>query len=152
MSGGERILVVEDDPDIRNLIADYLSAQGFTVDVASDGQTARAQLAAQLPRLVILDIGLPGEDGLSIARYVREQLDIGIIIVSGPNEPIDRIVGLEMGSDDYLTKPFDIRELKARVKNVLRRYRETHAASQDASRAAAIRVGAAAREASWLAA
>jgi DNA-binding response OmpR family regulator len=72
---------------------------------------------------------------------VREQLDIGIIIVSGANEPIDRILGLEMGSDDYLTKPFDIRELKARVKNVLRRYRETETTSPQVSRDAAVRVG-----------
>lgn len=129
MSDNESILVVEDDPDIRSLIADYFAGQGYQVTAAKNGQEARAAIANQPPRLVILDIGLPGEDGLSIARFVREQLDIAIIIVSGANDPIDRIIGLEIGSDDYLSKPFDIRELRVRVKNVLRRYRGSNAAA-----------------------
>jgi two-component system phosphate regulon response regulator OmpR len=123
MTTSASILVVEDDEDIRQLIAEYLGAQGYAVQTAATGAQARECLLAERPQLVILDIGLPDDDGLAIARHVREQLDIAIIIVSGSNEPIDRIVGLEVGSDDYLSKPFDIRELRARVKNVLRRYR-----------------------------
>lgn len=123
MTTSASILVVEDDEDIRQLIAEYLGTQGYAVRTAATGAQARECLLAERPQLVILDIGLPDDDGLVIARHVREQLDIAIIIVSGANEPIDRIVGLEVGSDDYLSKPFDIRELRARVKNVLRRYR-----------------------------
>ncbi|KPJ95662.1 MAG: chemotaxis protein CheY [Gammaproteobacteria bacterium SG8_15] len=116
------VLVVDDDPDVRELLNDYLSEHGYSVAQAVDGKTARQQLEKQVPNVVLLDIGLPGEDGLSIARYLREHYDIGIIIVSGAGETVDRIIGLEIGADDYVSKPFDPRELRARLKNVARRY------------------------------
>lgn len=111
-------------------MADYLTAQGYDVVTAFIGTQARHALQICRPHLMILDIGLPDEDGLGIVRYVREQLDIAIVIVSGANDPIDRIIGFEIGSDDCLSKTFDI-ELKVRVKDVLRRYRQ-HSSSPSA--------------------
>lgn len=122
------ILVIDDDPDIRALVAEYLSAQDFEVECAADAAEARAAMQRRRPDLVVLDIGLPGEDGLSVARHVREQHDIGIIMVSGAGDTLDRIIGLEVGSDDYLGKPFDLRELLARIRSVLRRYRKSEPA------------------------
>lgn len=116
------VLVVDDDIDVRDLLEDYLSEQGYEVLLADNAVTARALLEGRPPKLVLLDVGLPGEDGLSLARHIRERLDIGIIMVSGAGETVDRIVGLEVGADDYVAKPFDPRELKARLKSVLRRY------------------------------
>ncbi len=92
---------------------------------ADSAAAARELLAGERPEVVLLDVGLPGEDGLSLARYIREHFDIGIIMVSGAGDTVDRIVGLEVGADDYLAKPFDPRELKARLKCVLRRYQRT---------------------------
>ena len=89
--------------------------------LAAGGEAMRAELERALPALVLLDIGLPGEDGLTLARFVRERYDVGIIMVTGADEVIDRVVGLEVGADDYIAKPFDPRELRARVKSVLRR-------------------------------
>lgn len=117
-----RVLVVDDDPGVRDLLGDYLSEQGYEVLSADTAASARALLDGDPPSVVLLDVGLPGEDGLSLARYVREHLDIGIVMISGAGETIDRIVGLEVGADDYVAKPFDPRELKARLKSVLRRY------------------------------
>ena len=116
------VLVVDDDPSIREMLAEYLSERDCTVFAAADCGQARQFVAAQPCGVVLLDIGLPGEDGLSFARYLRERHDIGIIILSGAGETIDRIIGLEIGADDYLAKPFDLRELHARLKSVARRY------------------------------
>lgn len=121
------VLVIDDDPDIRELVREYLETQGVEIECAGDAVEARAALQRRRPDLVVLDIGLPGEDGLSIARHVREQHDIGIIMVSGAGDTLDRIIGLEVGSDDYLAKPFDLRELLARIRSVLRRYRKSGA-------------------------
>jgi DNA-binding response OmpR family regulator len=128
MSEPVHILVVDDDPDVRALIGEYLGDQGYAVVSADCADAMRAAVKARVPDLVLLDIGLPGEDGLSLARYLREHHDIGIIMVSGAGETVDRIVGLEIGADDYLGKPFDPRELHARVKSVLRRYARANAA------------------------
>lgn len=119
------VLVIDDDLDIRELVREYLETQGIDVECAGDAVEARSALQRRRPDLVVLDVGLPGEDGLSIARHVREQHDIGIIMVSGAGDTLDRIIGLEVGSDDYLAKPFDLRELLARIRSVLRRYRKT---------------------------
>ena len=119
---GESILVVDDDATVRELLADYLGSHQYQVLCAANGEEARTLLAAHQPRVVLLDIGLPLEDGLSLARFIREQYDIGILMVSGAGDTIDRIVGLEVGADDYLAKPFDLRELRARLKSILRRY------------------------------
>lgn len=115
------VLVVDDDPSIREMLAEYLSERDCTVFAAADCGQARELVAARPCGVVLLDIGLPGEDGLSFARYLRERHDIGIIILSGAGETIDRIIGLEIGADDYLAKPFSPRELTARIRAVLRR-------------------------------
>ena len=116
------VLVVDDDPSIRELLAAYLSERECTVLSAANCAEARELVASRPCAVALLDIGLPGEDGLSFARYLRECHDIGIIILSGAGETIDRIIGLEIGADDYLAKPFDLRELHARLKSVARRY------------------------------
>jgi two-component system OmpR family response regulator len=122
MSRQPRIVVVEDDPEIRTLLKDYLQRQGFRVD-AADGAPALGRLVAQLgePDLVVLDIMLPGEDGLSICRRLRAGSRVPIIMLTARGEDIDRIVGLEIGADDYMPKPFNPRELTARIRAVLRR-------------------------------
>ena len=116
-----RILVVDDDADLRWMVNKYLSKHEFSVTLAEDGEKMREVLEHESFDLAILDINLPGEDGLSLARYLRSNHDIGIIMLSAAAEVFDRIVGLEMGADDYVTKPFEPRELLARVKSVLRR-------------------------------
>src|SRR5688572_32480019 len=120
MSNGS-VLIVEDDRDIRQMVAEYLGSQGYDVDQAEKGSDMRESIERKLPDVVLLDIRLPGEDGLTLARYLRERYDVGIIMVTGAGDVIDRVVGLEVGADDYVTKPFDPRELLARVKSVLRR-------------------------------
>ena len=125
MEGQYQLLIVDDDPDVRELIQDYFSDNGFRVVEAKDATAMRSAIEASVPDVVLLDVGLPGEDGLSLARYLREHHDVGIIMVSGAGETVDRIIGLEVGADDYVTKPFDPRELHARVKCVLRRYQRS---------------------------
>jgi DNA-binding response OmpR family regulator len=119
----ETLLVVDDDRVVRELLRDYFSQQGFEVQLAGNAADARDMLGQSTPQLVFLDVGLPGEDGLSLARHIREQFDIPIVMVSGAGDPLDRIIGLEVGADDYVSKPFDLRELLARVKSIMRRYR-----------------------------
>ncbi len=118
---GARLLVVDDDPEIRELTTAYLSRQGFEVDCVDGGSAMDDYLAERQPDLIVLDLMLPGEHGLSIARRLKGERDIPIIIVSAQGEDVDRIVGLEVGADDYLGKPFNPRELLARVRAVLRR-------------------------------
>ena len=122
---GARILVIDDDPEIRELTQAYLSQQGFDVDCVEGGQAMDAYLVDAKPDLIVLDLMLPGEHGLSIARRLKSAGDIPIIIVSAQGEDVDRIVGLEVGADDYLGKPFNPRELLARVRAVLRRVRKS---------------------------
>ena len=117
----KRLLVVDDDEKLLELVIKYLSKEGFEVAGGGDGQAMDAYLAQQQPDLVILDLMLPGEDGLSIARRLRTQSAVPILILSARGEDIDRIIGLEVGADDYLAKPFNPRELSARVKAILRR-------------------------------
>lgn len=121
MSSNGSILIVEDDPAIREMVAEYLNAQGYEVHQAESGTDMRDTIERHLPDVVLLDVRLPGEDGLTLARYLRERYDVGIIMVTAANDIVDRVVGLEVGADDYVTKPFDPRELLARVKSVLRR-------------------------------
>jgi DNA-binding response OmpR family regulator len=115
------LLIVDDDAEILALIVRYFGAQGFRVSTASDGTAMRAALAADTVDVMLLDLGLPREDGLELMRYLRAHWHGAIIIVTGRGESVDRVVGLELGADDYVTKPFDLRELLARVRSVLRR-------------------------------
>src|SRR5579883_2767284 len=121
MSTSEHILVVDDQKEICEVVQQYLSSEGYRVSVANDGASMRKVMAQTPIDLVILDLMLPGEDGLTLARQLREESTVGIIILTGRGETVDRIIGLEMGADDYLPKPFHLRELLARVKSVLRR-------------------------------
>ena len=121
MATSGEVLIVDDDVDVRSMLAEYLSAQGYAVVEAADGEVMRREIDRHLPDVILLDVRLPGEDGLSLARYLRERYDVGIIMVTASGEVIDRIVGLEIGADDYVAKPFDPRELLARVKSVMRR-------------------------------
>ena len=115
------VLVVDDDPGIRELVSDYLGKNEMRVSAVADGEAMRAVLAEQVVDLVVLDLRLPGEDGMVIARRLRDESQIPIIMVTGRAEEADRIMGLELGADDYLTKPFSSRELLARIHAVLRR-------------------------------
>ena len=115
------ILVVDDDAAIREVIQEYLTENDFKVSVAETGADMDKVLGAEHVDLVILDLKLPDEDGLAIARRLRESLDLPIIILTGRKEEVDRVMGLELGADDYVTKPFSNRELLARVRAVLRR-------------------------------
>lgn len=120
-SENAKLLVVDDDPEIRELTQAYLTRQGFEVDCVDSGEAMEAFLDGHTTDLIILDLMLPGEHGLSLARRLKSEGDIPIIIVSAQGDEIDRIVGLEVGADDYLPKPFNPRELLARVRAVLRR-------------------------------
>ena len=121
MSTPSRLLVVDDDAELRELIDQYLSGQGFEVETVEDGVAMDERLAAAQFDLIILDLMLPGEDGLSIAKRLKSDADIPIVILSAQGDDVDRIVGLEVGADDYLPKPFNPRELLARIRAVLRR-------------------------------
>jgi DNA-binding response OmpR family regulator len=115
------IIVVDDEPDIRIIVSEFLSHSGHCVRTAADGAALRALLDARVPDLVVLDVVMPGEDGLSIARALRAQHALGIIMLTASGTVVDRVVGLEIGADDYIVKPFEPRELLARVEAVLRR-------------------------------
>ena len=115
------LAVLDDEVEITQMLANYLGRQGFRVTQLHTGATLIELFGHDPPALVLLDLGLPGEDGFSIARRLREHWRCGLIIVSGRDDAIDKVVGLEVGADDYITKPFDLRELLARVKAVLRR-------------------------------
>lgn len=129
------ILVVDDEPQVREMLTEYLGSHGYRVAAAEDGASMRAAVGQEVPDLVLLDISMPGEDGLSLARYLREHYSLGIIMVTASGEVVDRIVGLEVGADDYVAKPFDPRELLARVKSVLRRATREAATGQQAASA-----------------
>lgn len=117
----ERILIVDDDEDIRTLLEEYLHKNGFEAQSVSDGKGMWDALAAKPFSLVVLDLMLPGEDGLSLCRQLRSRSQLPVLMLTARGEAIDRIVGLEMGADDYLPKPFDPRELQARIRSILRR-------------------------------
>jgi two-component system OmpR family response regulator len=115
------VLLVDDEATLRQPLADYLVRQGFVVRQAEDAAKARGALLEDTPDLVLLDIMMPGEDGLSLCRHLRETKDIPVILLTAKGEATDRIVGLEIGADDYVVKPFEPRELVARIRSVLRR-------------------------------
>jgi len=118
-----RVLVVDDDASLSRMLGEYLSTHGYEVSAAASGAAMRNEIERALPDVVLLDLQLPGEDGLTLARYLRERYDVGIIMLTGTADTIDRVIGLEIGADDYIGKPFDPRELRARLKSVMRRLR-----------------------------
>ncbi|WP_395322238.1 winged helix-turn-helix domain-containing protein [Variovorax sp. UC74_104] len=121
MKQASHIAVLDDEVDITLLLANYLQSHGFRVTQVHDGRALMSLMGSDPADLVLLDLGLPGEDGFSIARRLRESFRCGLVIVTGRGDAVDKVVGLEVGADDYVTKPFDLRELVARVKAVLRR-------------------------------
>jgi two-component system, OmpR family, alkaline phosphatase synthesis response regulator PhoP len=121
----ETILVVDDEPHIVELARLYLEQAGYRVESAADGQAALAQARRRHPALLVLDLMLPGLDGWDVCRRLRAESDVPVIMLTARSDDVDRIVGLEMGADDYVTKPFNPRELVARVRAVLRRYQKS---------------------------
>jgi DNA-binding response OmpR family regulator len=115
------ILVVDDEERIRSMLARYFEGEGFRVSLAQDGATMRERMVADPADVVFLDVVLPGEDGLVLARELRAASDVGIIMLTGRGDVVDRVVGIEVGADDYIAKPFHLREVLARTKSVLRR-------------------------------
>ena len=123
MNDSDHILVVDDDAEIRRLLADYLGRNGYRVSTAADGVQMHRALGSSEPDLVVLDLMLPGTDGIELCRQLRTESDIPVIMLTARDEQTERVVGLEIGADDYLAKPFNPRELLARIKSVLRRTR-----------------------------
>ncbi len=121
MSGMTTVLVVDDEPIVRDVVVRYLQRDGFDTLEAGDGDVARAIIESGAPDLVVLDVMLPGADGLALCRWIRSGSDLPVIMLTARGEAADRIVGLELGADDYVTKPFSPRELAIRVRNVLKR-------------------------------
>ncbi len=126
-----RVLVVDDEPVIRNKLRGYFEKNGYQVAEAESGEQMWQQITSQQIDLIMLDINLPDTDGLSLVREIRRKSDVGIILVTGRDETIDKIVGLEMGADDYVTKPFELRELQVRVKNLLWRLSQIKQAREE---------------------
>ncbi|MFZ6843391.1 response regulator [Undibacterium sp. RuTC16W] len=121
MDTSSKILIVDDDRDIRSLLADYLDGHGYSTMMAADGNAMWTTLDNNQIDLVVLDLNLPGDDGLTLCRNLRAKSSMPVIMLTARSEPLDRILGLEMGADDYLPKPFEPRELLARIRSVLRR-------------------------------
>jgi two-component system, OmpR family, response regulator len=117
----EHIVIVDDDALLRGRLAAYLTSEGYRVTTADSAAAFRSIMRRERIDLVLVDITMPGENGLSLTRFLREQSEIGVVILTGKGDPIDRAIGLEVGADDYVAKPFHLRELLARVRSVLRR-------------------------------
>ncbi len=141
MTSDCHIVVCDDEADVRETFREYLALQGYRVTAVEGGGALRRLLETEAVDLVVLDLNMPGEDGLSLARFLRERHALGLLMVTASGEVIDRIVGLEMGADDYLAKPVDLRELLARVKAVLRRTRGRTVASSDGDGSAEVHFG-----------
>ncbi len=141
------LLVVDDEPELRELLDEYFVRHGFDVRTAADAALARELIAQAVPDAAILDVNMPGENGLSLARWLRDaHPGLGIVMLTTVGEAVDRVVGLELGADDYIPKPFEMRELLARVRAVLRRLQLTQSALAAAAAAAATSTPAAAAE------
>ena len=134
MQRQDHVLVVDDDAELRDLLSEYLTRNGFRVSVARDGREMRQLLDEASPDIVVLDVMLPGEDGLALCRDLRAHSNLPVIMLTARGEELDRIIGIEMGADDYLTKPFNPRELLARMKGILRRTRSLPPARAESHR------------------
>jgi DNA-binding response OmpR family regulator len=145
-AGVETVLVVDDEPTIRDVVVQYLRREGYATLEAGDGDAARELLEREWPNLVVLDLMLPGTDGLALCRWIRGRSQLPVIMLTARGEEADRIVGLELGADDYVTKPFSPRELVARVRSVLRRSAAADDRLDERVRFGDIEIDAAARE------
>ena len=128
-----KLLIIDDDRELGDLLTDYLSAEGFAVDVASDGHAGLERALAAPPALIVLDVMLPGLSGFEVLRRLRRSLQTPVLMLTARGEDVDRIVGLELGADDYLAKPFNPRELVARIRAVLRRSESAQSAAANAA-------------------
>ena len=142
----ETVLVIDDEPAIRDVVVQYLRREGYDTLESGDGKRARELLEREWPSLVVLDIMPPGSDGLSLCRWIRDRSELPVIMLTARGEEADRIVGLELGADDYVTKPFSPRELVARVRTVLRRGGATSESGHERIRFGDVEIDAAARE------
>jgi DNA-binding response OmpR family regulator len=141
------ILVVDDEPIVRDVVVRYLKRDGFRTLEAATGDEAQRLLESELPALIVLDVMLPGIDGLELCRSIRSRSDLPIVMLTARGEETDRIVGLELGADDYVTKPFSPRELAVRVRNLLRRAANPYAGSERALEFGDVEINATTREA-----
>ncbi|HVV40633.1 MAG TPA: response regulator [Nitrobacter sp.] len=121
MSQSPHIFVVDDEPPAREMVGDYLKMHGFAITLCDGGKSLREAIGAATPDLVVLDLNMPEEDGLSIIRDLKSRINVPVIMLTATASPIDRVVGLELGADDYIAKPCELRELMARIRSVLRR-------------------------------
>ena len=141
MIESKHILVVYDEPELQQAVQEYLCLRGFRVSVAGNGKEMRAVLATDLANLVLLDLSMPGENGIELTRQLKSSSNIGVIIVTAHGESEDRVLGLETGADDYIVKPFNFRELLARVNSVLRRIDGNNGGAEPESDEISVQVG-----------
>lgn len=133
MTQSQHIMIVDDEAPAREMVGDYLKMHGFTVTLCDGGKSLRAAIDGSMPDLVVLDLNMPEEDGLSIIRDLKSRINVPVIMLTATASPIDRVVGLELGADDYVAKPCELRELMARIRSVLRRSAPAKAAASEAT-------------------
>ncbi|KRP94612.1 MULTISPECIES: response regulator [Bradyrhizobium] len=134
MTQSQHIMIVDDEAPAREMVGDYLKMHGFTVTLCDGGKSLRAAIQGSMPDLVVLDLNMPEEDGLSIIRDLKSRINVPVIMLTATASPIDRVVGLELGADDYVAKPCELRELMARIRSVLRRSGPAKAADAPAAK------------------
>jgi len=137
MSQSQHIIIVDDEAPAREMVGDYLKMHGFTVTLCDGGKSLRGVIETSVPDLVVLDLNMPEEDGLSIIRDLKSRINVPVIMLTATASPIDRVVGLELGADDYIAKPCELRELMARIRSVLRRSAPVKAAAPETASAKA---------------
>jgi two-component system, OmpR family, response regulator len=135
MTQSQHIMIVDDEAPAREMVGDYLKMHGFTVTLCDGGKSLRTAIDGSMPDLVVLDLNMPEEDGLSIIRDLKSRINVPVIMLTATASPIDRVVGLELGADDYVAKPCELRELMARIRSVLRRSTPVKAAAAEAAAA-----------------
>jgi DNA-binding response OmpR family regulator len=135
MTQSQHIMIVDDEAPAREMVGDYLKMHGFTVTLCDGGKSLRSAIEGGMPDLVVLDLNMPEEDGLSIIRDLKSKINVPVIMLTATASPIDRVVGLELGADDYVAKPCELRELMARIRSVLRRSAPVKAAGPDTAAA-----------------